>query len=146
MPVLDQESYNNVIQKGKQAVARLHAQDLDGFFKLAEEGWAQFPDPKENWNQGYNYAKMVFKGAFEHHKMDSAKTWLIRMIENNNSLKLNDFECQYYEGKYYFETGEFDTAFEKFNYVVKGADYRYFDEHDSKYLEFFRKELLCKGS
>ncbi len=146
MPLLDQEIYNQVIQRGKQAITMLQAYDLDGFFKSAEEGWSLFPDPKENWNQGYNYAKMVFKAAFEHKNMDCAKTWLIRMVENNNNLKLYDCECQYYEGKYYFETAEYESAFNKFRYVVNGADYRYFDENDSKYLEFFKKELLSKGN
>ena len=146
MPVLDHELYSQVIQKGKQAVEMLQAQDLDGFFKFAEEGWHKFPDPKESWNQGCSYAKMVFKEALSHQEMDQAKTWLTRMVENNNRLKLFDFECEYYQGKYYFETGEYNAAFDKFDYVVKGAEYRYFDENDSKYLDFFNRELLARGN
>jgi len=140
MAVLNSEQYHEVVLKGKQAVSMLQAKDLDGFIKYAEEGWALFPDPKINWNQAYNYAKMVFKGTFENQKMEWAKVWLLRMVENNNNLNLYDCECQYYEGKYYFEIGEYQIAYEKFRYVVIGSDFRYFDSNDTKYLDFYKSK------
>ncbi len=142
MAVLDPERYENVILKGKQSVIMLKENNLEGFIKFAEEGWALFPDPKESWNQGYNYAKMVFKGAFEREKMDWAKIWLQRMVDNNNCLKLYTYECEYYEGKYYFEMENYQLAFEKFRYVISNTGVRYFDDHDVKYLKFYKERSM----
>ncbi len=143
MAVLDPERYEKVILKGKQSVILLKENDLEGFIKFAEEGWALFPDPKDSWNQGYNYAKMVFKGLFEHKKLDLAKIWLERMADNNNCLKLYNYECEYYEGKYHFEMENYELAFEKFRYVVLNAGFRYFDSEDEKYLKFYKEKSIA---
>jgi len=138
MAVLTSEIYNNIIEAGKQAIVALKEQELDKFELFAEKGWDLFPEPKESWNQGYNYAKMVFNGAFKNEKIELAKIWLNRMIANNNNLHLFDDECQYYVGKFLFHTGEYDKALANFKEVVKSAGYRYFDDEDPKYLDFYK--------
>ncbi|WP_324027790.1 hypothetical protein QSV08_07545 [Maribacter sp. BPC-D8] len=137
MAVLESNTYSNIVEVGKKAVTALKNHDLEAFEKWAEQGWQLFPEPKENWNQGYNYAKMVFKGVFDNQKFESAKLWLNRMISNNNHLHNFDGECQFYEGKYLFETGEFEKALSNFKGVVKDAGLRYFEE-DKKYLDFYK--------
>lgn len=138
MAVLEKKEYDKVIVFGKQAVIALNKNNIAEFLALAEKGWNCFPIPKSNWNQGYNYAKMVFNGAFMHQQFADAKIWLDRMVENNEALHLSDEEVQHFEAKYYFETSDFKKALEKWRFSVKGAGLRYFEDEDPKYLEFYK--------
>jgi tetratricopeptide (TPR) repeat protein len=138
MAVLDSSIYNGVVELGKKAVAALQIDDLNNFEQYAEQGWNLFPEPKTNWNQGYNYAKMAFKGFIQNHRFESAKRWLNRMIEINNNLQLFNAEVWFYVGKYYFETGEYENAHKEWEAVVKDAGLRYFDGEDKKYLDFYK--------
>lgn len=138
MALLESEIYNKVIEVGKKAVAALQNNDLDNCDKYAEQGWQQFPEPKENWNQGYNYAKSFFKSALKNGRFETAKKWLNRMIANNNRLHNFDEECQFYVGEYLFETGEYEQALANFKEIVKEAGLRYFKNEDPKYLDFYK--------
>lgn len=138
MAVLEAEKYNNVIDFGKKAISSLKENNLDRFSVLAEEGWNCFPEPKNNWNQGYNYAKMVYKGFFSHKQFDQAKIWLNRMIENNNTLNLFDEDVWFETAKYQFETADYKESYNKLKQVVEVAGFRYFENEDPKYLEFYK--------
>ena len=138
MAEFESNIYNEIIEIGKKAVVALQSNHLEKFEEYAEKGWEVFPEPKNNWNQGYNYAKMVFKGAFNNKKLELAKLWLNRMIANNNCLHLEDEECQFYVGKYLFETNEYEKALANFKEVVKIAGFRYFEDEDPKYLDFYK--------
>ena len=81
---------------------------------------------------------MVFKHSINNDSVDEAKKWLDRMIANNNNLHLFDIDIDFNEGKYYFETEDFKQALEKWKYVVSEAGLRYFEDEDSKYLEFYK--------
>ena len=137
MPVLDQERYDKVVEKGKEAVTAIKNQDVDTFLQNAEEGWDKFPEPKNTWNQGYNYAKMIFKHLLDHHRLDDAQIWLNRMIDNNNTLQHSDREVTFNVGKYYFEKGDYKNAFEKWQEVVKDTGMRYFESEKKEYLDFY---------
>ncbi len=138
MAVLETERYNNVITYGKEAINSLKNNDIDKFATLAETGWECFPEPKNSWNQGYNYAKMIYKGFLNHKQFAHAKIWLNRMIENNNTLHLFDEDCFFNYAKYQFEMGEYKDSFDKFSRVVEEAGFRYFDDEDPKYLDFYK--------
>jgi len=138
MAELESEVYNKIIDTGRKAVSALKVNDLIEFEKYAEKGWELFPLPKENWDYGYNYARMAFNGAFKNRKFDLAKLWLNRMIENNNNLHFFDEECQFFVGKYLLETGEYEKALANFKEVVKEAGLRYFEDEDPKYLDFYK--------
>lgn len=138
MALLESTVYNNVVEEGKKAVTALKSNDIDGFLDYAEKGWAYFPEPKDSWNQGYNYAKMVFKGAIDHKRFDSAKVWLNRMIDNNNTLHSSDTEVWFNLGKYLYETGDHQGAYERWKVVVDEAGLRYFESEKPAYLEFFK--------
>lgn len=137
MPVLDQEQYNPIIEKGKEAVAAIKNNDVNTFLEKAEEGWDRFPEPKNNWNQGYNYAKMIFKHLIDNRRLDEAKTWLNRMVDNNNNLHLFDVEVPFNKSKYYFEKGEYKDALELWQQVVTEAGLRYFESEKKEYLAFY---------
>jgi len=138
MALLDNQNYNKVIEVGKKAFESLRNNDLDNFEVYAEEAWDLFPSPKENWNQAYNFSKMIFKGYLDNQKFDNAKIWLNRMIENNNCLHLFDADLQFNIGKYYFEIKDFNEAYERWKKVVYDAGYRYFENEKPEYLKFYQ--------
>ena len=102
--LLDDERYSAVIAYGKEAVSKMKENNIDEGFTLAEQGWKAFPESGAKWNQGYNYAKSFFNYAIKNNDMVTAKTWLDRMMENNNELHLYDFEIEHMKAKYEFET------------------------------------------
>ena len=138
MPVLENEKYNKVIAVGKEAVQNLKSGNTKSFFTLAEKAWELFPEPKEDWNQAYNFSKMVFNHSINNTSIDEAKKWLDRMIHNNNNLHLFDYDVDFNEGKYLFETGNYQEALAKWKYVVNEAGLRYFEREKPEYLEFFK--------
>lgn len=137
MPLLDQQQYNRVIELGKAAVTAIKNNDVETFIRKANEGWDEFPEPKDSWNQGYNYAKMIFKHLLEHRKFDEAETWLGRMMDNNNTLHNFDGEVTFYEGKLYFEKGDYKNALPKWQEVVKESGFRYFETENPEYINFY---------
>ncbi|QWX84248.1 hypothetical protein H0I23_00935 [Cellulophaga sp. HaHaR_3_176] len=137
MAVLENKFYDKVIAKGKAAVEYIKKGDVGNFFKLSEEAWELFPEPKKNWNQGYNFSKMAFKHAITNDKLDKAKRWLNRMQENNNNLHNFDGECDYYVGLYHFEIAEYERALEIWKEVELDAGLRYFEGDKPEYLDFY---------
>lgn len=138
MAVLEQEQYNLVIEIGKKAVDNIKAGNIDEFYRLSEEAWLKFPEPRSSWNQEYNFSKMAFKHCLNNANYPKAKIWLDRMIDNNNTLHLFEYEVQNYEAIYHFETGDYQTAFDKWKYVVKNAGKRYFENEKPEYLAFYK--------
>lgn len=102
------------------------------------KAWDLFPDPKNKWNEGYNVAKYIFEDKFSLKEYDVAKQWLDEMVLNNDNLNKSDGECEFYEGKYYFEIGNYGKSIEKFRYVVSKYNFRYFEDEDPKYLDFYK--------
>ena len=72
--------------------------------------------------------------------MVNAKIWLERMTENNDNLHNFDEELEHMKGKYAYECGELDKAFEIWQKIVKikAVSYRYFEYDDPKYKEFYK--------
>jgi tetratricopeptide (TPR) repeat protein len=88
---------------------------------------------------------MIFKHLLENHRLEEAKIWLNRMIDNNNTLQLFNDEVRFYIGKYYFEKGEYQKALEKWQLVVKETGFRYFESEKKEYLDFYNSpENLLK--
>lgn len=138
--LLDSERYDTVIVYGKNAMNKLKENKLEDGFSIAEQGWVAFPDSGAKWNQGYNYAKTFFGHALQNNNMPIAKRWLDRMIDNNNTLHLCDFEIEHMKAKYEFEVGNLDKAFQLWKNLVKqkGVGYRYFEYDEPKYKEFYK--------
>jgi tetratricopeptide (TPR) repeat protein len=108
------------------------------YYKFMFEAWNLYPEPKSEWNQAYNLAKEIFEAYIIEKNFNEAKEWLNKMIANNNCLHLEDDDVRYNVGKYYFETGNYKEAYEKWKEVVKNAGLRYFGSEDPKYLDFYK--------
>jgi tetratricopeptide (TPR) repeat protein len=148
MAVLEQEFYDKVIEMGRKAVVEYKNNNFDIWEDYAEKGWELFPEPKYNWNQAYNYAKMAFKNNFKQKRFEQAKKWLDRMIEDNNINHSYDGEIEFIIGMYNFETGTLEDAYKMFVEAVKQSGkshYRYFENEDAKYLEFYKKQKKSEG-
>lgn len=122
--LLDEERYASVIEYGKDAVTKINEGNLKEGFESADKGWDAFPESGAKWNQSYGYAKNFFKKA----------------LENNDNLHLFDEELEHMKAKYAYENGELDKAFEIWQKLVKikAVSFRYFDNDDPKYKEFYK--------
>lgn len=141
MPLLDQDQYNLVVEDGKAAVQAANNKNPEAFLQKAESGWDKFPEPKDNWNQGYNYAKMIFKHLINFQRFADAKIWLDRMIANEKTLGNFGDEPQFYTGIYHFETGDYEQALKLWQEVVKNAGMRYFEGQKKEYSDFYVNPL-----
>ena len=135
--VLDPKIQNAIDDKRFRA-DELYLSDKEQYFKLKNEAWELYPEPKENWAEAYSLAKDFFETYLEEKDFEKAKEWLNKMIENNNNLHLMNDDVWFNVGKYYFETGEFEQALTHFKEVIKEAGLRYFEGEDPKYLELYQ--------
>jgi tetratricopeptide (TPR) repeat protein len=138
MAVLNEKIQEKIDDLTDLAYQKFQENLKDESFKLMEQAWRLYPDPKENWTEAYNTAKYACDDCFAISDFSKAKIWLNRMITNNNNLHLSNEECQFYVAKYLFETGEYEKALDNFKEVVKSAGLRYFEDEDSKYLDFYK--------
>jgi tetratricopeptide (TPR) repeat protein len=139
MALLNEEKQLEIDNLTEVAYQKFQQGLTDESFKLMEQVWDLYPDPKENWTEAYNTAKYVCDDCFAIKDFLKAKEWLNRMINNNNNLHHSNEECQFYIGKYLFEVGEYEKSLTNFKEVVKSAGYRYFEDEDPKYLDFYKK-------
>lgn len=111
--------------------------EIDESFKLSEQAWALYPEPKNNWNEAYNSAKYIVDYYMNLRNYDKTKEWINQMIYVNNNLHLYDDEMCFYIGKYKYETNDLEGALKEFEFVVKESEYRNFEDEDPKYLQFY---------
>ena len=138
MALLDVELNSKIELLKSQAASAWKENSIIGFLSLGESAWELFPDPKNTWNEGYNFAKFMFKGLMLKNELAGAELWLSRLVENNDTLHHFDSDCEFNEGKFFFAKGELSNALEKFRAAVKDAGFRYFENEDPKYLAFYR--------
>lgn len=138
MATLDNHLQDKIDELVDLAYEKSQDGDRNASFQLLFEAWELYPEPKEQWNEAYNTAKYIFEDYFAIEDYNSSKKWLDEMIKNNDKLNLSEGEVQHFEGKYYFEVGDYQKAQDKFKYVVNEAGFRYFEDEDTKYLDFYR--------
>lgn len=138
MALLEQDLQNKIDEK-RFGANKFFKTDKGEYFKLKQEAWDLYPDPKNNWNEAYALARDFFKVYLFEANFDKAKEWLNKMIDHNNNLHLFDGDVTFNVGKYYFETGDYKTALEKWQSVVKDAGLRYFENEKKEYLDFYNK-------
>jgi tetratricopeptide (TPR) repeat protein len=138
MAVLNLEIQEKIDSLADLAYDKLQEGNLKDARKFREQAWELYPEPKENWNENYNTAKYFFEDCLGIKDFDEAKMWLNKMIAQNNIQHNNDAGLWFYVGKYHFETGNYTEAHDKWKAVVQDAGYRYFEDEDPKYLDFYK--------
>ncbi|WP_239423089.1 hypothetical protein [Snodgrassella communis] len=138
MAVLDKKLQDEIETLTDLAYEKFQNNEIEQSFKLYEQAWNLYPEPKENWNEAYNTASYVVNKCFVIKDFERAKKWLNNMIMVNNNLHLDDEDLGFYLGRYYFETGDYVKAKEEWDDAVSEAGYRVFEGKDPKYLDFYR--------
>jgi tetratricopeptide (TPR) repeat protein len=146
MAVLDKEIQDKIDELRTLAYDFYQKEEYEKYYELANKQWNLYPDPKENWNEAYNTAKYIFKNSIIIKNHTEAKKWLDRMIENNNNLHLSEYEIDYNIGKYLFETGDYEGAYNSWDKIVrvKMVSFRYFKNDDQKYIKFYKEQRALK--
>lgn len=137
MGILKQEAQQK-IDDLRFSANSFYKTDKPKYFQLKNEAWDLYPEPKNEWNEAYSLAKDFFRVYLRELEHDNAKKWLDKMIDCNNNLHLFDFDIDFNEGKYLFETGQYKEAVVKWKYVVDEAGLRYFGREKPEYLEFYK--------
>lgn len=138
MAVLNKDLQEKIDNLEELAYTKFNENKIEEAFKLGQEAWDLYPEPKENWNEAYNTAKYIVNNSFTVKDLNRVNTWLNNMILVNNNLHKSDDELKYYIGKYYFEIGEYEEALNYLKKVVKETGFRYFEDEDPKYLDFIK--------
>ena len=98
------------------------------------------PEPKEEFNESYNYCSYVLDFILdEEYELHNALKWLKELNKIAGFQKTWEGSYQFYAGKTHFVLGNYSEAqmfFEKCVEIGKG--FRYFEDEDSKYLEFYK--------
>lgn len=111
--------------------------DKTKYFEMKLKAWELYPKPKNNWSEAYSLAKDFFRVYLRENENEKAMEWLERMIENNESLHLDDDDINFNIGKYNFEIGDYEVALKKWKEVEKEAGLRYFEREKPEYLDFY---------
>ena len=138
MAILNDEIQTRIDELTDLAYEKQQAGKYDESFELLKKAWNLYPDPKENWNEAYNTAKYIFEDYMNLQKYHKAKEWLNEMIKNDNNLHLSNEDCLFNIGKYQFCVQQYEDALNHFKEVVKIAGFRYFEDEDPKYLDFYK--------
>ena len=72
-------------------------------------------------------------------ELDKIKIWFQRMDKIQTNLGLWDGVYEFYAAKVYFELKDYQLAKKFFALSVEiGKGYRYFEDEDPKYLDFYK--------
>lgn len=136
MAVLD-EKIQNQIDKFID-LANEHYDDISQYEYYMFKAWNLYPEPKYQWNEMYHFSKQLFDAYLESGEFNKAKEWLNKMIEHNNHLHLFDDDILFEMGKYHFEIGDYEKAYDYFQQLVKVSGMRYFQGEYPKYMQFYK--------
>lgn len=129
-----QDEIDYLIDEGNE----LWESDRSSYYELLLKAWNLYPEPKSNWNEAYSLAKEIFDSYIIEGNLSDAKKWLNEMINHNNNLHLMDFDISFNIGKYHFENREYQKVYDEWTRLVSQKGFRYFDNQDPKYLDFYK--------
>jgi tetratricopeptide (TPR) repeat protein len=152
--LLDEKIQSKIDELMDKSYDKLQEGNYDEYFKLINQAWELYPEPKEKWSESYNTAKYIFKDYMDIKNFDEAKKWLEKMQKINDAYRAWDANSGYDEelnfetGKYYYETNNLEEAYKLWREVVHGSGkshFRYFDGENPKYLEFYKNQKKLEG-
>jgi tetratricopeptide (TPR) repeat protein len=156
---MNSENINKILELGKQAVVELNQnKNLEKFEENLEQGFQFFtklPDEVSAYSDldykfrdlGYRIIKMAVKGHLENNNFNLSKKWLDRWSEFSKMAQLDEEEVDFYCGRYFYEIGDFDEAYNQWREVVRRSGkshFRFFEGEDKKYLEFYKSQTKLR--
>lgn len=107
---------------------------------LLVEAFNKIPEPKEEYNESYNYCSYVLNFIIDEGlDANEAEQWLNELIKISETQKIWKGNIDFHKGKVYFELNKYEEAHKAFEVSVKeGKGFRLFEDEDPKYLDFYR--------
>ena len=133
---------DSLVNQKHELVFEMYQEKHPDFQKIENsllEIWSLLPDPKENWTESFRTANALFVLYLEDLKQfEDAEVWLDRLKLVEKKIDYSMGQVLFSEGRLYFEREEYDNALESFKATVKeGKGFRYFEDEDPKYLDFY---------
>ena len=145
MAILDAERQSSIDSLREEA-NEYWDKNRKKYFSIIIEAWNLYPEPKINWNESYSMAREMFEAYLIEKNINEAKKWLDFMIAHENNLHLNEYEIDHNIGKFFYEKGDLEKAYESWDKIVriKMVGYRYFEDEDPKYIKFYKEQRKIK--
>ncbi len=137
MAILEKHTQDKIDKLSNESYKRYEVGDKETSYRLMEEAWGMYPNPKENWNESYNTAKYALDDLLKNGEIEKAMIWYTRMVKIHENLGLWIGSFEYYSGKIFFEKKDFKKSLEYFNKMFEIAGHRYFEDENSKYKDFY---------
>jgi tetratricopeptide (TPR) repeat protein len=146
MAVLDKKIQDKIDELSNLSYQLYESHDKEKSYKLMEDAWNLYPEPRENWNESYNTARYALDDLLKDAEIEKALIWYERMCKIHENLKLWEGSFEFYSGKYFFESKNYTKAYEFFKKAVAFREnLDYFNDEDPKYLAFYQNpEKLLK--
>jgi len=140
MAILETKIQNKIDELSNESYEYYSKGDKETSYKLMEDAWNHYPEPKENWNESFNTTRYALEDLLNDGELNKAKIWIKRMEKVQSNLKLWDGIFQFYMGKYSYEIGDLENALKFFEEAITiGKGYRYFEDQNPKYLKFVKE-------
>ncbi|MCF6348444.1 MAG: hypothetical protein L3J20_09120 [Flavobacteriaceae bacterium] len=139
MAVLEKPVQDKIDNLSNKSYDLYESGDKVNSYKLMEDAWELYPEPKENWNESYNTARYALDDLLKDGKIDRALIWYERMTKIQENLGSWEGSYEFYSGKFLFEREKYNEAHEFFkkSVVIRGG-LNYFEDEDPKYLDFYK--------
>lgn len=133
---------DSLISHEHELVYEMYQEENPDFIKIENSIlriWKLLPLPKENWTESFRTANSLFVLYLEDLKdFNKARAWLDKLKEIEGKIGYSLGQVLFLEGRLFYEQGEYDKARESFKASVKeGRGFRYFEDEDPKYLDFY---------
>lgn len=107
-------------------------------FSLLFEAWDLFPEPKKNWNESFNLVTYIINDYLTLENLTDSEKWIKELETIDDHLNISRGTVCFIKGRFFYEKGDYEKARENFKESVKeGKGFRYFEDEDPKYLEFY---------
>ena len=137
MAVLDKSTQDKIDNLSERSYDLYESGDKEGAYKLMEDAWHLYPEPRENWNESFNTAKEGFRDLIKDQEIDRASVWFERLKKVQQNLMQWEGEFEFYEGVFFFEKKEYGKAIESFKKMFQIDEGRSFEDEDPKYKDFY---------
>jgi len=100
--------------------------------------WEALPVPRHEWDLSQLVIQQAISFYLKTHHPEEARKWLDPLALSFGSA--DDGTVAMIAGTMHYEVSDFDSAFERFNFMYREFGKRPFQGRDKKYLDFYLEE------
>lgn len=139
MAVLDKQIQNKIDDLSNLSYELYEKGEKNKSYEAMEQAYNSYPQPIENWNESFNTCKYALDDLLRDNEMQKVEIWFERMHKIQENLGLWNGIFEFYAAKVYFELKDYKLARKNFEQSIEiGKGYRYFEDEDPKYLDFYK--------